>query len=53
MENLEDLLAREGVEVETSAPPISASFQFTSGPSTFFFLFLGAAVVLVLTFSHP
>ncbi|KAI0293830.1 hypothetical protein BC826DRAFT_1141248 [Russula brevipes] len=33
MENLDDLLAREGVEIETSAPPISASFQFTSGPS--------------------
>ena len=33
MDNLDDILAREGVEVEpTVPPPISASFQFASGP---------------------
>ena len=37
MENLEDLLAREGVEVETSVPPpISGTFQFASAPGIFF-----------------
>ena len=33
MDNLDDILAREGVEVEAAVPPpISASFQFASGP---------------------
>jgi hypothetical protein len=40
MENLDDMLVREGIEIEASAPPpITASFQFASGPSTFFFFF--------------
>ncbi|KAH9057868.1 fungal-specific transcription factor domain-containing protein [Lactarius vividus] len=32
LENLDEILAREGVEVEANVPPISASFQFTPGP---------------------
>ncbi|KAF8274801.1 hypothetical protein EI94DRAFT_1713097 [Lactarius quietus] len=33
MDNLDEVLAREGVEVEPAVPPpISASFQFASGP---------------------
>jgi hypothetical protein len=51
------MLVREGIEIEASAPPpITASFQFASGPSTFFFFFssyepLGAAVILALIIS--
>ncbi|KAH8994785.1 fungal-specific transcription factor domain-containing protein [Lactarius akahatsu] len=33
LENLEEILVREGVEVEANVPPISASFQFTPGPA--------------------
>ncbi len=37
MENIDDILVREGVEIETNAPPpISASFQFTPAPGIFF-----------------
>jgi hypothetical protein len=36
MDNLEGILVREGIEVDSNAPPISASFQFTAGPSSFF-----------------
>ncbi|KAH9029734.1 hypothetical protein EDB84DRAFT_1677050, partial [Lactarius hengduanensis] len=32
LESLEEILVREGVEVEANVPPISASFQFTPGP---------------------
>ncbi|KAH9178364.1 fungal-specific transcription factor domain-containing protein [Lactarius sanguifluus] len=32
LENLDEILVREGVEVEANVPPISASFQFTPGP---------------------
>jgi hypothetical protein len=38
-ENLDEILVREGVEVDTDASfpfPISASFQFAAGPSAFF-----------------
>jgi len=37
MDNLEGILVREGIEVDANAPPISASFQFSPGPGSFFF----------------